>query len=150
MLYFGADHQGFELKELLKDYFQTNKIELSDCGNVIFDDNDDYPDFAFAVAQNVSNSQNTFGILICRSGEGMVMAANKVKGIRAALCHDIETVKLAKLHNNANILVIDSRHTIEDAIQLTEIFINTEFSNEERHIRRIQKISEYENNHIKD
>jgi ribose 5-phosphate isomerase B len=145
MLYLGADHKGFELKENLKKYFDEKQIEYKDCGNLEYVADDDYPDFAFLVGENVTHTgSNAMGILICTSGEGMTIAANKVKGIRAALCHNVTSVKLSREHNDANILVLDANHSLENAIEMVETFMNTKASDEERHRRRVSKITNYE------
>src|SRR5690242_17451211 len=110
MIYLGSDHRGYDLKELIKKEFERNDIPYTDYGDEDLNPNDDYPDYAFLVGEAVAKDQeNNPGLLICYSGEGMAMAANKVKGIRAALCHTEESAKLSREHNNANVLVLDSK-----------------------------------------
>ena len=150
MIYLGSDHRGYDLKELIKKEFERNEISYTDFGDEIFNPEDDYPDYAITVGEAVANDpENNPGLLICFSGEGMAIAANKVKGVRAALCHTEESAKLSREHNNANILVLDSKLDLETSVEIINAFFETEFSNEERHIRRIKKIVDYENEHFK-
>ncbi|MEI7604020.1 MAG: RpiB/LacA/LacB family sugar-phosphate isomerase [bacterium] len=146
MIYIGADHRGYNLKEEIKNYFELNNIKFEDCGNKILDNNDDFPDYAFIVGEKVASNMNDLGILICGSGEGMTIAANKVKGVRAALCDNVDSAKQSRFDNDANILVMNERHIIEEAIEIIDVFVKTKFSSEERYIRRIDKISKYESN----
>lgn len=147
MIFIGADHRGFDLKEQLKQRFLTEMLEYFDCGNMQKEDGDDFPDFAFAVGKQVaiSESGKDFGLLLCGSGEGMTIAANKVKGIRAALCNDEDDARAARNDSDANILVLNERHDIDNAMRIVKTFISTPFSGEERFVRRIKKISDYEN-----
>ncbi len=133
--FIGADHRGFALKEHLKE-----KFPLIDLGT--FDDKKkvDYPDYAKKVSKYVIK-EKSFGILICGSGIGMSIAANKNKGIRAALCHTTTDVALARLHNDANVLVLSGDFTKpKDAEKIVKLFFETKFSNEERHKKRIKKL----------
>ena len=140
-----ADHGGFELKKFIIDWLSVKGFEVSDSGNFMFDEKDDYPDYAFKVAQRVSKIKNTKGILICGSGAGMVIAANKVHGIRATLAYDTYSAKMAKIDNNVNVLCIRERKFSESkAKKIIYIWLTTEFSNLPRHKRRIDKISHYE------
>jgi len=141
-IYIGADHAGYKLKE-------TIKKRLSDLGNEVIDmgtDSDestDYPDYAKKVSEAVANDNGSKGVLICGTGIGMSMTANKIKGIRAALCHDEYTARAAREHNDANILCMGARVLDENtAEEISKIFFSTEFSSEERHHRRVNKISE--------
>ena len=153
MIYIGADHRGYDLKNNIINIFKQKAINYLDCGNTILDLDDDYPDFAFIVGENVAKdkvlNKDSIGILICRSGEGMTIAANKVKGIRAALCHNIESAHLSREDNNANILVLDCLSSIDVVLHITEEFVNTEFSTAPRHLRRVLKITNYENKFMK-
>ena len=105
---------------------------------------DDYPDFAFEVAKSVVNKEADLGVLLCGTGIGMSIAANKVKGIRCAHCSSISEAHLAKEHNNANIIALSYKNAIPDIVEMIKEFINTDFSNEERHARRVEKIIKYE------
>ena len=142
----GSDHGGFELKEKIKDYLIKLGVEYEDIGTHGGDPKDDYPDYAFKVAQRVSKIKNTKGILICGSGAGMVIAANKVHGIRATLAYDTYSAKMAKIDNNVNVLCLRERKfSASKAKKIIYIWLTTEFSNLPRHKRRIDKISHYEN-----
>ena len=145
MIFIGADHRGFEIKENIKKYFIEHNIFFEDCGDKIYNEDDDYPDIAFLVGQNVIKDSSNYGILICYTGEGMCIAANKVRGVRAALSTDINSVKLSREHNNANILILNSENPFTNIIEMIELFLNTPFSTDERHHRRVQKILDYEN-----
>ncbi len=139
----GSDHAGFELKEKIKKHLSNKGIKVTDLGTDS-PDSVDYPDFAFEVANKVSTEDYPFGVLICGSGAGMAMAANKVKGIRAAVGYDIESAKLARNHNDANILTIGARLTDEDtAIETVDAFFESDFDGG-RHQRRINKMSDFE------
>ena len=140
----GSDHAGFKLKEKIKIYLQKNKFKFVDFGT--FDDKPcDYPDIAIKVAGEVSKSKNRKGILVCGTGTGMVIAANKVRGARAVMCYDIYSAKMAREHNDANILCLRGRKfSSNKAINLLKVWINTKFSGKSRHKRRINKISKFE------
>lgn len=133
-----ADHGGFELKEFLKKSFE-NTINFKDFGTNS-SDSVDYPDFAHTVANAVENNEFDFGILICGSGNGINMAANKHKAIRSALCWNAEIAELARLHNDANILALPGRFIdFEEAKKAVQIFLSTNFEGG-RHTNRINKI----------
>lgn len=142
MLYIGADHRGYRLKESLKKNLQKKGIFFRDLGNLKYDPKDDYPDFAFKVAKKVSeNPKENRGILICGSGIGVCIAANRFKNIRAGLCSDEKIAKLARLHADINTLCLSGDKTKEKtAFKIVDKFLNTKFSNEKRHKRRIIKI----------
>jgi ribose 5-phosphate isomerase B len=132
-----ADHGGFELKEALRKKFSS--LNFADLGTNN-GDSVDYPDFGAALARRVAAKEFDFGILICGSGIGISIAANKIKGIRAALCHNAYTAEMARRHNDANILVMGGRIVDEKtAVEMTEIFLNTAFEGG-RHARRVEKI----------
>ena len=138
----GCDHGGYTLKEKIKSYY--NNIEFKDFGTMS-EDSVDYPDFAFAVAESVAKGECEAGILICKTGIGMSIAANKVKGIRCALCYNTATAILAKKHNDANIIAIGADQLdFEEVKSIIESWHNEEFMGEQ-HKRRIDKISKYEN-----
>ncbi len=139
----GSDHAGFEIKEIIKSYLQNqtdHKIDLNDFG-CYSEDRVDYPDFAHLVAGQISENKSDLGILVCGSGNGISMAANKWSGIRCALCWNPKISKMARLHNDANILSLPGRYiSEEDAIECVKEFLNTSFEGG-RHSDRIQKIS---------
>ncbi len=138
-IFISSDHAGYKLKELIKDYFNKKKISYNDLGP----ENDkkvDYPDYAHKVAKRVKKNKNHVGILVCGSGTGMNMAANKHKNIRAAQCFNLKSTKLSRLHNNANIITLGSRLLSKNiALKCVSIFLSTEFEGG-RHIKRIKKI----------
>lgn len=145
----GTDHAGFELKEKIKSYLLEKKYEVEDCGAFEFDKNDDYPDYISKVAEVVSKDpENCKGIIFGKSGAGECIVANKIKNVLAILGFSPENVKLAREHNDANILSLGSSLVDEEsAKQLVTIFLQTQFTNEERHVRRINKIREIEGSH---
>lgn len=138
----GCDHAGFAYKENIKSYLQTRGFETKDFGT--FSDNScDYPEFVKPAAQAVANKTCDLGIVLGGSGNGEAMAANKVKGVRCALCWSIETAKLAKEHNNANVISIGQRQiTPELAIEIVQTWLDAVFEGG-RHTKRIQMIEEY-------
>jgi ribose 5-phosphate isomerase B len=136
----GSDHAGFPLKEKVKEYLQSQNIEVNDCG-CYSEERCDYPDFGHIVAQQVTEEISNFGILICGSGNGINMTANKWSGIRSALCWNSEISHMARLHNDANILTLPGRFiSEEEAFKCVDEFINTQFEGG-RHSDRIYKIS---------
>ncbi|MCC6549014.1 MAG: ribose 5-phosphate isomerase B [Ignavibacteriaceae bacterium] len=143
----GADHAGFELKELLREHLVLRGVEVVDKGNTIYDKLDDYPDYAKAVCFAVNNGEAERGIIICGSGVGACMTANKVKGIRACLCHDTYSARQGVEHDAMNVLCLGAR-IVGSALakELVDAFLSVEFSNEERHVRRLNKMKELENN----
>ena len=143
----GSDHAGFELKEEIKKHLLNKDFEVEDMGADSLDPKDDYPDFIIPVAKKVAENPKNKGIIFGASGQGEAMAANKIKGIRAALYHgnNPDILKLSRQHNDANILSLGAKFLDKkEAIKAVDIWLNTEFSNEERHKRRINKISEAE------
>lgn len=144
-LHVGTDHAGFEFKNELVKYLQDKGHDVTDHGAFEYDAEDDYPAFCIAAAQAVAKDPSSLGIVIGGSGNGEQIAANKVVGIRAALAWSIETAKLAREHNNANVLGLGARmHDQAIAFAIVDAFIETPFSNVERHIRRINQIAEFE------
>ena len=136
----GCDHAGFELKEELKAYLTNLGYEVKDYGT-FSSDSTDYPDYAHAVATHVENEEGILGILICGSGNGISMTANKHQGIRCALCWTTEIAELARLHNNANIISIPARFVSKElAFEMVNVFFNTEFEGG-RHANRVNKIA---------
>ncbi|MBR9683839.1 RpiB/LacA/LacB family sugar-phosphate isomerase [Candidatus Woesearchaeota archaeon] len=139
-IYLGSDHAGFKLKEKLKKWLTKQKIPFEDLGNKIYDSKDDYPDFAKKVAKAVVKNK-TKGILLCGSAQGMSIAANKMKGVRAAIPFSVKEAKLSREHNDANIICLSgwySRFTL--ATKMLKIFLNTSFSKAPRHKRRLNKV----------
>ena len=145
VIYIGADHAGFKLKEKIKRHFDSFGIEYYDVGGN-GEAGDDYPDFAFKVAEKVSKNKDVLGILICGTGTGMVIAANKVMGIRAIVGYDNYSVKMSREHNNANVLCLRGRRFSGDKnLRLVKIWLNSDFSGADRHKRRLRKIRMFEN-----
>ncbi len=143
MLYIGADHRGFELKEELKRRLEADGLEVEDLGNEVFDPADDYVDFAKAVAEMVANDSDSKGVLICGSGVGVDMAANKVRGARSCLVYDQKRAIQSREHEDANIICLASDILIaDDAYEMVKAFLQTPFTGEERHLRRLNKLKE--------
>ena len=143
-IYIGSDHGGFQQKSHLLTALANEGFTLTDCGTYS-KESTDYPDFAVAVGQAVRQHIKSMGILLCRSGEGMEMAANKIPGIRAALVWQPEVAAETRRDNNANVLVLPSDFiTNEQAVEIAKRFIHTPFSKEERHMRRIEKMENLE------
>ena len=137
LIVLASDHAGFKLKELIKKYLIKKRKKILDLGTNNIN-SVDYPDFAHLLAKKINNKE--FGILICGSGTGMAIAANKHKNIRAALCYNIKSTKLSRKHNNANVMTIGARLTTKNvALKCINVFINTNFEGG-RHLRRINKI----------
>ena len=135
----GGDHAGFELKESVINHLNDKGFEVKDKG-CFSKDSIDYPDFGHPVAVEVENNENTLGIIICGSGNGINMTANKHQGIRSALCWEKEIAKLAREHNDANVLALPARFINEkEAIEIVDVFFETQFEGE-RHSRRVEKI----------
>jgi ribose 5-phosphate isomerase B len=138
-IFISSDHAGFKLKEAIKLHLSKKKIIFNDLGPYN-DDKVDYPDFAHKVAKRVQIDKNNIGILVCGSGMGMNIAANRHKNIRAAQCFNIKSTKLSRLHNDANIITLGSRLlTKKNALNFVNVFLNTKFEGG-RHSKRIKKI----------
>ena len=138
-IFISSDHAGFKLKENIKKYLSKNNISFQDMGPSS-DTRVDYPDFAHKVAKKVKTSKKNMGILVCGSGMGMNIAANRHKNIRAAQCFNLKSTKLSRLHNDANIITLGSRLlTKKNALSCINVFLNTKFEGG-RHSRRIKKI----------
>ncbi len=152
-LYISSDHGGFEIKKTLLDFLNNSsdipKFEIEDLGPFTLDPNDDYPTYGIKLAEKVSNNRGSLGILICRSGNGMVIAANKVKGAYAALCFTPKHAEMARKDDNSNILCLDADYEGEEAlIEITKSFLNSQFAGTgTRHERRFNEIKEYEEQH---
>lgn len=140
MIAIGCDHGGFALKQEIIEHFKKENIAFKDfgCYNT---DSVDYPDYAKAVSKAVLSGECEKGVLICGTGIGISIAANKIPGIRCALCHDVFSAEATRLHNDANIVALGGRVIgPSHAIKIVDTFLSTPFSNDERHIRRIAKI----------
>ena len=138
-IFISSDHAGFKLKEAIKVYLSKKKLTFQDLGPHS-DDRVDYPDYAHKVARRVKISKNNIGILVCGSGIGMNIAANRHKNIRAAQCFNLKSTKLSRLHNNANIITLGSRVlTKKNALSCVGVFLKTKFEGG-RHSKRIKKI----------
>ena len=139
----GADHRGFELKEKMKKYLIDLGHQVTDFGTDSTQ-SVDYPDFGFKVAESVAKGQSDFGITFCWTGNGMNMVANKVKGVRSALCLNEELARLTRAHNNANVLALASKFVSEElAKKIVDAWLSTEFEGG-RHVPRLDKIKAYE------
>ena len=144
-VYLGSDHAGFELKSHLIDWLRQAGHEAVDCGPAEYHDGDDYPPYVMRAANSAVGDPGSLGIVIGGSGNGEQIAANKIRGVRAALAWSEETAQLARLHNNANVLSLGARmHPIEVVISFASTFIDTEFPGAPRHARRVDMISDYE------
>ncbi len=134
-----SDHAGYNVKDLIKDVLIKSKIPIIDLGP-FSDKSVDYPDYAKKVSKRITKKKSDIGILVCGSGTGMAISANKIKGIRAAVGYNIKSTQLSRRHNNANILCLGSRLTKrKDIIKILSIFLNTKFEGG-RHKRRVNKI----------
>ncbi|MCH2523189.1 MAG: ribose 5-phosphate isomerase B [Dehalococcoidia bacterium] len=141
----GSDHAGFEIKEEIKSFLTSLNIDFVDSGAYEFDALDDYPDFAKNVGYAIRNGEAQKGIIVCGSGVGASITANKIKGVRAGLCHDGYSAHQGVEHDDMNVLCIGSRIIgIELIKEIIISFINAKFSGEERHSRRLQKLLDIE------
>lgn len=149
MLAIGSDHAARGYKDNIKSYLKTHGIDYVDVG-AHDDASCDYPDFALKVAEKVASGECEKGILVCGTGIGMSIAANKVRGIRCALCPDVFSAVATRRHNDANVLALGERTMgMGNVLDIVEAFLTTPFSGDERHVRRIAKISEIENKYFK-
>ena len=141
-IYIASDHAGFKLKNKLKEYLQSIDYEVEDCGAFGFDPLDDYPDFVFPAARKVAADRDSRGIILGGSGQGEAMAANRIKGIRAAVYYDgpIDIVKLSRLHNNSNIISLGARFlSFDRAVKIIKVWLEEDFE-KGRHETRINKL----------
>ena len=144
-IHIGSDHAGLDFKNELITHLVMNGHDVTDHGPYEYDALDDYPDFCIPCAEAVAKDATSMGIVLGGSGNGEQMAANKVKGIRAALVWSIETAQLAREHNNANVIAVGGRmHEADFVKMLIDTFIATTFPGDERHVRRIEKVGRYE------
>ncbi len=141
----GSDHGGYELKRLVMEHLGDKRIEVLDKGATSCAPSD-YPDFAVPVCEAVLSGEADLGILVCGTGIGISISANKINGIRCALLGDVFSAKASRLHNNANVMALGGRVTGPGhALEIVDAFLATPFSNEERHSKRVGKIMELEN-----
>ncbi len=148
MIAIGSDHGGYSLKEEIKRYLEEQNIECEDFGSES-EERVDYPDIASKVAKSIQSKESEKGILVCRSGIGMAIVANKYKGIRCALCYNEETAKNSKVHNNSNILALGAdQYTKNEAIAMVRIWLASEYEGE-RHQYRLDLIEQIEKENMK-
>lgn len=142
----GSDHGGYQLKTEIVNHLISQGHQVVDFGTNS-SDSCDYPDFAYAAAQAVSKGEVDFGVVVCTTGMGVSMVANKVKGVRCALCHNENCAEMTRRHNDANMIAFGQKYvSTEVALKAVDIFLSTEFEKEnERHVRRVNKIVEVEN-----
>ena len=142
-VFIASDHRGENLKNSIYGYLKENNIEVLEIG-LSNNELDDYPDFAFKLCKLVNENENSLGILVCGNGIGMSIAANKVKGIRCARVVDQDDAFKAKNHNGANVIAFGENIDLENAKEIVDTFILTKSASEERHLKRINKIIQYE------
>jgi ribose 5-phosphate isomerase B len=144
-VYLGSDHAGFELKSAVAEAAAAAGHEVTDCGPPSYQPGDDYPPYVMAAAAAAAADPGSIAIVIGGSGNGEQIASNKIHGIRAALAWNEETARLARQHNDANVLSLGARmHPVPDAVRFALVFLETPFSGDPRHQRRIDEISDYE------
>ena len=144
-VHIASDHAGYELKAIAITHLENNGHEVIDHGALTYDPQDDYPSFCFEAAQATVNDPGSLGIVIGGSGNGEQIAANKVRGARAALAWNLQTARLAREHNNVNVVGIGARmHTSEEALEIIDAFLSEPYSNEPRHQRRIEILADLE------
>lgn len=147
-IFIGSDHAGFDIKEKIKKYFEEKRIDYEDLGAGKLEKWDDYPVFAFRVAERVAKAKGkSLGILVCGTGTGMTIAANKVPGIRAVAAYDAYSAKMSRFDNNANILGLRGRNfSLNKIKKIINTWLSTDFSSVNRFKRRLKKIEKYEKN----
>lgn len=144
-IHIATDHAGLELKGIISKHLTEKGHEVTDHGAYEYDPQDDYPEFIIKAAEAVAADSESLGVVFGGSGNGEQIAANKVKGIRAALVWNNSTAELARQHNNANVISIGARqHSTEEVLRLIDTFVEEPFSGDERHVRRIGQIADYE------
>lgn len=142
-IFIGTDHRGIEVEKKIVEYLKNNNYEVIE-SRIEHSDADDYVDFAKDISENVVNNDNSRGILICGTGIGMSIAANKIKGIRAARCVNVEDAYYTRLDNDANVLCLGYNSDLNTLFEIVNTFLNTSFSHAERHTRRVNKIKQIE------
>lgn len=144
-IYIASDHGGFAYKEKLKPFLESLGFEVEDCGAESLNPEDDYPDIIFPACEKIMSDLGSMGVILGRSGNGEAIAANKVVGVRAAVCTSVEMARKSREHNDANVLSIGADYvTLDLAKEMVEVFLKTLYSGEGKHTERIRKISEYE------
>lgn len=144
-VYLGSDHAGFVLKGRIIEWLKQAGHDPVDCGPDAERDDDDYPPYVMRAAKSAVDDPESLGIIIGGSGNGEAIAANKIRGVRAAIAWSEETAQLARFHNNANVLSLGARmYSVDDAVSFARVFIETEFSGASRHARRLAEIADYE------
>ena len=144
MIYIGADHRGFKLKEKIGQYLDNLGYDWEDAGNRKYDQEDDYSDFGIRAAEKTAENEGK-GIVVCGSGVGICVAANKVKGIRAGLITSKKQAEAARKDDDINMLCLSADNlSDEENLEIVKVFLETEFLGEEKHVRRVSKISDYE------
>jgi ribose 5-phosphate isomerase B len=144
-IYIASDHGGFALKKTLVKHLQSTGFEVKDMGANSMDPDDDYPDFALPAARKIVECKNSLGVLICRNGIGISIIANKVRGVRAGLCTFVNQAISARTDDNCNILVLPADYIdVDKAKKIIDAFLKTKFSDVKRHVRRLNKIAQYE------
>jgi ribose 5-phosphate isomerase B len=146
-IYIGSDHAGFELKQAVKAYLAEEEYNVVDMGNDNKVETDDYPDFGHAVAKRVMTDENARGIVLCGNAQGICIVANKVRGVRAATGFNKEVAVTSRTDDDSNILCLPGRHLKpKEAREIVHHWLETPFSGEERHVRRLEKLEEIEGN----
>lgn len=146
-VYLGADHGGYKLKEQMKEWLGHWDIQYEDCGANKFQDGDDYPDYAWVVAQKVAADPGSRGVLACRSGQGVCIVANKAKRIRAALAWNEHSARAARNDDDANTICLPTDYlTLDNAKATLHVFLTTDFSDDERFRRRVDKVNKIDSN----
>lgn len=144
-IYIGADHAGFDMKELLKDHLLMNDFVVEDLGAHVYDEDDDYPQYAAAVARAVRSHPGSLGVLSCGNAEGIMIAANKFDGARAGVGYSVEAARTMRTDDDANIISIPGRTDLSDSpLSILDAFVNTPFSGAERHKRRLEQVRDIE------
>ncbi len=144
----GCDHSALEVKNEILSYLKQLNHEVTDYGT-FSKESCDYTDFGIKVAEDVKDGNAERGIVVCYTGIGMSIIANKVRGVRCALVHNVEDAKLTREHNDSNCLALSAKNTsIEDALKIVSVWLDTPFSFGERHTRRVEKINKYEEEHL--
>lgn len=139
-VFIATDHRGYKLKQQVVDFLKSQNFEVVDCGNTEFNVNDDYPDFTLALSQKIASENNFKGIIFCGSGIGVSICANRFNKIRCGLCTSVEQTRAARNDDDINVLAIASDFVnFETVVSIVKTFLNTPFSNQERHIRRLNK-----------
>ncbi|MFC1788135.1 RpiB/LacA/LacB family sugar-phosphate isomerase [Patescibacteria group bacterium] len=145
-IYIGADHAGWELKEGLEGFLSDQGYKVVDMGNQNLVNDDDYPEFGHAVAKRVITDEDARGIVLCGNAQGICIVSNKVKGVRAATGFNKEAAETSRTDDNSNILCLPGRHlSLAEATEIVSIWLTTDFSGEDRHVRRLKKVEDIEN-----